>query len=195
VSGPLLPTRFRRIAALSLVGLLAAGCGAGFNAASLDVRPNSGAAQDGSLKINNVWVVVDPGTGNAEVLGAVANTGSAADRLVSAAANGLRATVRPASPAAGAAPQEQAATVAGGEVTIEGGSSVSFGQPQQPQLALAAGPGFLPGNLARVSLDFAAAGPVTTTAEIVSNTSLFAQYDPNGSTVTGTASASPSPSS
>jgi hypothetical protein len=175
-------------------GALAAGCGAGFNAASLNVRPNSGSAQDGSLKINNVWVIVDPATGNAEIIGAVANTGRSADHLVSAAAGGQTATVRPATPAAaGAVLPNYGVTVSGDTVTVGGRSSVSFGQAARPELEIA-GSSFRPGRLTQVDLDFANAGPVAISAQIMSNTGLFAEYDPNGPNVLVSASASASAS-
>lgn len=195
-----------RAAAALLGAVVTAGCGAGFNAASLVVRPNAGAAQDGSLRVNNVWVVLDPATGNAELIGAIANTGRTDDRLTSAKAGGFAATVRPAvpTPAAVALPVE-GVTVEGGSVLFAGGSSASFGRPGGPQLELR-DTGFSIGHFTRVELDFERAGPVAMNVLIMPNTGLFAEYDPNGisaagssptastPSASGSASASPSPS-
>jgi len=187
-------------ALLALGGAFAAGCGAGFNAESLGVRPNTGTAQVGSLKVNNVWVVVDPATGNAEIIGAVANTGTSADQLVSAKAGGLPATVRPAAPAVvsvSAALPNPGISVRGDTVSIASGAAVSFGRAGRPELEIPAS-SFSPGRITRVDLDFAHAGSTTVTAQIMPNTGLFKEYDPNGvnpggaATVGASVSATPS---
>lgn len=199
-------TRPGLIAAALLALPLAAGCGAGFNAASQNVRPNSGSGVDGKLLINNVWVVLDPATGNAEVIGAVANTGVNSDRLTSVQASGTTATVRAPSPAAvAAAPLPlRGVAVVGDTVSVAGGASVSFGRLGRPELEIAGG-SFVPGRVSQVTFDFATAGPVTMNALIMPNTGLFAEYDPNAGnpisqptptptprpTATGTATATP----
>lgn len=170
------------VALLVLGGAFAAGCGAGFNAESLGVRPNAGTAQVGSLKVNNVWVVVDPATGNAEIIGAVADTGTSADQLVSAMAGGLPAMVRPAAPAAisvSAALPNPGITVHGDAVNIASGAAVGFGRAGGPELEIP-NSSFSPGRITRVDLDFAHAGSTTVTAQIMPDTGLFKEYDPNG---------------
>src|ERR1051326_8512171 len=115
-----------------------AGCGAGFGSSSERVVPNSGSALLGSLRINGVVVVMDPATRAAEVVAAVANTGSGPDQLVSVTAGGSSAMVRPAtstSPLVGL--PGNSFTVAGNTVTIPSGSAVSFGQPGRPSLQIA----------------------------------------------------------
>lgn len=169
-----------RIAATLSVLLCTAGCGAGFNSASLEVKPDSGSAQLGSLRINNVWVVVDPATGNAEVIGAVANTGRSPEQLVSVAAAGKPATVHPAAHAPNALPlPEGSVQVVGNTVTIAANSSVSFGQPGRPELEIP-GAAFLPGRFTSVDLGFANAGHASVSTLIMPNTGLFENYDPNG---------------
>jgi hypothetical protein len=199
VSNPVPPTRIRRSGALRgvamwsvLIGtaLSAVGCGSGFDAASLQVKPDSGSAQIGALKINGVVVVADPATGDAEVVAAVANTGPGSNRLVSVTADGLTATVRPAlsaSPLAGLPGNN--VTPMGNTVTIAGGSSVSFGQPGRPALEITDG-SFVPGRITQVEFGFADVGQTTVTALVMSNTGLFKSYD-----LGPAQSPSPSPSS
>lgn len=202
MSSPLPPTRIRRSAAargavagtalMCAVLMCTAGCGSGFNAASLDVKPDSGTARIGGIRINNVVVVADPATGNAEVIAAVANTGAGPEQLVSVTAAGLPATVRPAAtvaPPAAVLPDETT-TVTGNTVTIEAGSAVSFGQPGRPELEISGG-SFKPGNITHVELGFANAGQATVNALTMSNTGLYEDYNPNGP---NTPSGPPSPS-
>jgi hypothetical protein len=172
------PLRGRRLAAaggLLLVVPLAAGCGAGFDNASQQVKPNSGAGIVGNIRVNNVWVVVDPATGNAEVIGAVANTGSSADTLQRVTATNIVAKVS----GSDASTSTTGITVAGDSVSIPGGQSVSFGQSGNPELGLA-DVDFQAGLLSQVTFTFAQAGSVTVTAQIQPNNGQFADYNPNG---------------
>jgi hypothetical protein len=186
------PVPWRAAAAL-LTGVLATGCGAGFNASSVAVRPNSGTAQNGILKVNNVWVVVDPATRNAEVIGAIANTSRSADRLTSVKAGGLPAVVRPATPLPiDLGRPVLGVTVEGDTVLLAGRAAVSFGEPGGPELELPDAP-FGPGRFTRVEMDFQLGGPVSMNALVMANTGLFAQYNPNGANPAGS-SATPRPS-
>jgi len=182
------------LAAAMLAVSLASGCAAGFDAQSQNVRPNSGAAKDGSLVINNVWVVVDPTTGNAEVIGSVANTGTLTDRLTSVQASGDTATVHAASPAAvAAAPfQFRGVSVANDAVVIGSQASVSFGRLAGPELEITGG-AFKLGGIVPVTFDFAVAGPATMNAQIMPNTGLFAGYDPNAANPVPTPTPTPTP--
>jgi hypothetical protein len=162
---------------------LATACGAGFNSAALEVEPNAGAGTVGSLKVGNVWVVVDPGTGNAEVIGSVANTGSGPASVTGVQVGGDSAQIRlPADPTADA-----------GSYPIDGGARVSFGRPQQPEIALS-GSTLAPGDLVKVTFSFGAAGKLDVTAQIQSDTGLWAEYDPNAANATPSPSASASAS-
>lgn len=158
------------------------GCGAGFNAASLEMAPRSGAARIGDFRIDNVWVVMDPATRNAEIIGAVANSGrrSESDQLLAVTADGMPATIRPATAEAiAAALPNEGVSIAGNTVTISGGSAVSFGRPGRPDLEIADVP-FTLGHLTRVEFDFAQAGRATVTTLIMPPTGLFADHNPNG---------------
>jgi hypothetical protein len=183
------------VALSGLVCLACTACGAGFNAASLDMTPRSGAARIGDLRINNVWVVMDPATRNAEIIGAVANSGrrSQSDQLLSVTADGMPATIRPATPAAvAAALPNDGVSVTGNTVTIAGGSTVAFGRPGRPDLEISDAP-FTLGHLTRVELDFAKAGRTTVTALTMPPTGLFAAYNPNENDENSTVGPKPSP--
>ena len=157
--------------------LSAVGCGSGFDQASLQVKPDLGSAQLGSLKINGVVVVADPATRDAEVVAAVANTGPGPSRLVSVTAGGLTATVRPAlsaSPLAGL--PGDSVTLMGNTVIIDGGSSVSFGQPGRPALEITGG-SLVPGHDTQVEFSFADLGQTTVNALVMPDTGLYTGYN------------------
>jgi len=192
------PTPSRRIraglatvAVLAVVGPLAAACGAGFNPESEEVKPNAGAGALGALKVNNVWVIADPATGNAEVLGAVANTGTDSASVESVDVGGTSGQIHQA--ADSAAPGAQAAAVT--TFSIDPGQSVSFGEQGEPQIELP-GAALTPGTLTQVTFSFGGAGSVTVTAQVESNSGLWAGYDPNPAAASPSsgASATASPS-
>jgi hypothetical protein len=184
---PIAPRRAARSGRRSRAGLAAAalllatapavtGCGAGFTADSLAVRPNAGAGISGSLRINNVWVVVDPATGQAQVIGAVANTGNTPDGVTGARAAGVPAQV--AGTVVGTTLACARTVVSAGTVIIPPSRSVSFGRPGCPQLSLLIGAPFRPGRVASVTLLFARAAALTVNAQIVTDTGLFTDYRP-----------------
>jgi hypothetical protein len=166
-----------------------AACSAGTNPEVYDIKPNNGQAQSGYMWISNVWVVADPNTGNAEVIGQVANTdpnGNDSTQLTSVTVNGAALSLQqPATTASSLAP---GVLVGGGAVTIPGLKSVQFGQKGQPVL-LAPDPGVIIGQTAAVVYTFGNGSTATVTAQVQPNTGLWANYNPNG-----TASASPSAS-
>lgn len=151
---------------------LAAGCGAGFDAASQQVKPDAGSGTVGDLKVGNVWLIVDAGSGKAEVIGSVANTGTAEAQLTGVQADGTSATVRP--PASAPAPGYSAV---GDSLTIAQGGSVNFGERGYPQLVMSGG-SFTPGSLAQVTFTFAQGGALTVSAQIEPDQGLFAAYVP-----------------
>ncbi len=170
-------------AVLAAVTPLAAGCGAGFNTASLEVKPNAGAGTVGAVKVNNVWVIVDPATGNAEVIGGVANTGSAELGWPTVQVDGSSAQIMPTSNGGSAA-------AASG---IGAGQAVNFGEPGAPQIELPNSK-LTPGGLTHVTFGFGSVGTVKITAQIQSNTGLFADYDPDAAVASPSSSPSASAS-
>lgn len=181
-------------AVVATVTPFAAACGSGFNAAALQVVPNAGAATVGSLKLNNVWVVVDPASGNAEVIGSLANTGNEDLAWPTVQVGGTNAQIQQPSGAGAAG----AVASNPGSSGVPAGQSVSFGLPGQPQIEVF-GASLTPGNLTQVVFSFGSTGNVTITAQIQSNTGLFADYNPDSvhpvpGGATSSASASPSES-
>ena len=190
--GTAAPQRGRGLAAtagLLLAVPLAAGCGAGFNAASQQVKANSGAGSIGAMKVNDVWVVVDPTTGNAEIVGAVANTGTSTDSLVSVSATNLPATLT----GTDASSATTGISVSGSSVAIPAGQSVSFGETGQPALGLSDA-NFQAGLLSQVTFTFAQAGAVTVTAQIQPDTGVFAGYSPDSAVPPKPTTPPPTPS-
>ena len=172
------------------VAPFAAACGAGFNSASEDVKPDAASGQVGDLKVNNVWVVIDASSGTAEVIGAVTNTGDAQDQLTAVTAGDSDVTFASAPAGSTGDSTGSSVTVAADGVTIPGGQSVSFGEQGSPGLSITGG-GLTAGGFTTVKMTFAQAGTLTLTAEVEPDTGLFVGYDP---TTYQSPSASPSPS-
>jgi hypothetical protein len=155
-----------------------AACAAGTDPQAYQVKPDNGQATAGYMWISNVWVVADANTGNAEVIGQLANTDpdqSSSTQLTSVTVNGSPANVQAAS-SPSLAP---GVTVAGDDVTIPGMRSVQFGQQGQPML-LATGPGVVVGQNAQVVYTFSDGSKATVTAQVQPNSGLWAAYNPNG---------------
>ena len=183
---------------LAALPLLAA-CSAGSDPEVYKIIPDNGNAKAGNMWMSNVWVVFDKTTGNAEVIGQVANTNpSGTEQLTGVTVGGVAATlVQP--------PNQQLASgvsISGNSVTIPGLKSVQFGQPGQPELEIANADVTL-GTNAPVTFTFANGQTGNIAALVQPNSGLYAQYDPNGpntaspgatptgGVVTGTATASP----
>ena len=190
------PLRTRRgraglagVAVLVALPVLAA-CSAGTNPEVYNIKPDNGLGQVGYMYISNVWVVVDPSTGNAEVVGQVANTDptltNSAD-LTSVTVAGAAATIVPPSDTTQLATGVQVTSSA---VTIPGLKSVQFGQKGQPELELT-GADVSVGANAQVVYTFSNGQSASVTAIVEPNTGLWAAYNPNGANAaTSTASAS-----
>jgi hypothetical protein len=178
------------VGAALLVALpVLAGCAAGNNPQVYQIQPNNGHAKAGYMWISNVWVVADTTTGNAEVIGQVANTDPTATNsveLTSVTVAGATATIVPPADTAklGAGVQ-----VASGSVTIPGLGSVQFGQNGQPELELA-NADLTVGANTQVVYTFSNGQTATVTAIVQPPTGLWAGYNPNGANGTPTATAS-----
>jgi hypothetical protein len=174
---------------MAAVAPFAAACGAGFNSAAEDVKPNAGAGEVGAVRVNNVWVIVDPATGNAEVIGAVSNSGTSdlSWPTVQIGDNSAQIQAASSSASASADPAMASASASG----IPAGNEVSFGEPGAPQIELASS-NLTPGGLTQVTFGFGSVGTVTVTAQIQSNTGLFADYNPDAAVAAPGASASAS---
>lgn len=155
-----------------------AACSAGTNPEVYDIKPDNGLATSGYMWISNVWVVADAKTGNAEVIGQVANTDPNTGntvQLTSVTVNGNPVTVQ-SSDISKVAP---GVSVSGGSVSIPGMDSVQFGQKGQPML-LVGGANLTIGQNAQVVYTFSNGNTATATAQVQPNSGLWAQYNPNG---------------
>ena len=165
-------------AALLVALPVLAACSAGTDPEVYNIKPDNGLATAGDMWISNVWVVSDANTGNAEVIGQVANTNpsqSETTQLTSVTVNGQPASVEET----GASTLSPGVTVTGSDVSIPGLRSVQFGQHGQPQL-LATDPGVVIGQNTQVVYTFSDGSTATVTAQVQPNSGLWAQYNPNG---------------
>jgi hypothetical protein len=172
-----------------------AACSAGSNPEVYQIQPDNGEGKVGYLYISNVWVVLDGTSGNAEVVGQVANTDPTQTNsasLTSVTVGGATATIVPPPDTTKLAPGVQ---VSAGSVSIPGLKSVEFGQPGQPELEVA-NADVTVGNNAQVVYTFANGQTATVTAIVEPDSGLWASYNPNGAngasptaTASGTATA------
>lgn len=173
---------------LAAAPLLAA-CSAGNNPQAYQVVPDNGEGKSGDMFVNNVWVVYDQTTGNAEVIGAIANTDptkSSSNQLTGVTLGGSSATITAPSDTSKLAP---GVAVAGGTVNIPALKSVQFGQPGQPEIEVQ-NADLTVGNNVKVTYTFSNGAPVTITAIVEPNSGLWRNYDPNGANAAASASAS-----
>jgi len=189
------PLRTRRaraglagVAVLVALPVLAA-CSAGNSPEVYNIKPDNGQGQAGYMYISNVWVVQDPSTGNAEVIGQVANTDPTttnSNALTSVTVGGAPATIVPPTDTTqlGYGVQVNSSTV-----TIPGLKSVQFGQPGQPELELPFADVTV-GTNTNVVYTFSGGEKVTVAAIVEPNTGLWSTYNPNGLNSTASASAS-----
>lgn len=171
---------------LAALPLLAA-CSAGSDPEVYKIIPDNGNAKAGDMWISNVWVVFDPTTRNAEVIGQVANTNASttsSQTLTAVAISGAAATlVQPANPQL-----SPGVSVSGDSVVIPGLKSVEFGQPGQPELDIANADVTLGANTI-VTYTFSNGQKANVVAIVQPSSGQFAQFNPNGAN-----SASPLPS-
>jgi hypothetical protein len=186
---PLHTRRGRAGLAVLLAALpLLAACSAGSNPEVYNIIPDNGEGKSGYMYISNVWVVYDQNSGNAEIIGQVANTDpnkTDVNQLTGVSISGAAATIVPPTDTANLAP---GVSVSAGSVNIPGLKSVQFGQPGQPELELA-GADLTIGSNTNVTYTFSNGAPVTVTAIVEPNSGQWANYNPNGQ---NSASASPS---
>jgi hypothetical protein len=176
-------------AALLVALPVLAGCAAGNNPEVYQIQPDNGGGKVGYTWISNVWVVADTTTGNAEVIGQVANTDPTATNsveLTSVTVAGATATIVPPTDSTRLDPGVQ---VAAGSVTIPGLGAVQFGQHGQPELELS-NADLTVGSNTQVVYTFSNGQTVTVSAIVQPPTGLWAGYNPNGANGTPTATAS-----
>ena len=179
---------------LAALPLLAA-CSAGNNPQVYNIVPDNGEGKSGYMYINNVWVVFDQSTGNAEIIGSIANTdptSSDSNQLTGVSLGGVNATISAPADTSKLAP---GVAIAGNTVNIPALKAVNFGQPGQPEIEVP-NADLTVGNNATVTYTFANGAPVSVVAVVEPNSGLWANYNPNGSntaspSATATATATP----
>lgn len=164
--------------AVLLAGMpLLAACSAGSNPEVYQIVPDNGEGRAGDMWISNVWVVYDQTSGNAEVIGQVANTNpNTTEQLTGVTVAGATATL--------VAPSDtsQLATgvaINGDAVTIPALKSVQFGQPGQPELEVSGADVTLGAN-AQVTYTFANGQTANVVAIVEPDSGQYAQFNPNG---------------
>jgi hypothetical protein len=167
-------------------------CAAGTEPEVYQIQPDNGGGKVGYMYISNVWVVLDSTSGDAEVIGQVANTDPTltnSNTLTSVTVGGAATTIIPPSDTSQLAPGVQASS---SSVTIPGMKSVQFGESGQPELELP-NADLTVGTNAQVAYTFSNGQSVTVTAIIEPNSGTWASYSPGaGSGASPTASSSAS---
>jgi hypothetical protein len=142
--------------------LLASGCAAGQNAATLQVKPDYAAGQANLMMAQDIVVVVDPTTGAAQLTGTVYNGGTDSDQLTSVTIGGHQVPL--------ALP-----------VAVDGKSSVNLAKTGGPQFVIAKQSGLTPGIDSSVDLSFASAGSIQLTAQVEANSGIYGAFQPSSS--------------
>jgi hypothetical protein len=164
-----------------------AACSAGNNPEVYNIVPDNGNGKTGDMYISNVWVVFDQSTGNAEIIGQVANTALASNsnELTGVSLAGTPATVTPPTGTSGLG---AGVVVSGDSVTIPGLKSVQFGEAGQPELEVP-NADLTVGDNTKVTYTFSSGDSLTVSAIVEPNSGQWSIYNPNGQN-----SGSPSPS-
>lgn len=151
-------TRVSLVALCAAAAALSAGCAAGQQAATLQIRPNLPAADVGSLQAQNIVVVVDPTTSAAQLTGTVVNNGDAQDQLVQVSIDGQPVTIN--------------------AVTVNPHSAVNLAGATGTSRIVQTASKSTPGIGSAVTLTFASGGSVTLDADTAANTGVYGDYTP-----------------
>jgi hypothetical protein len=169
---------------LPLVTLSA--CGAGNDAQTMEIKPDSAATSVGDIKLQAITVVTEPtvgAQGPAVVTGTVFNNGRTSQTLDSIKLPGTSATVE-ITPAKG-----------GGQLTIPALSSVALGGKGHASAVIQDGSAATDGNAQQVVFTFSKTGDVGLRALVVPATQYFTKVGPSAAPTPSTRpSASGSPS-
>ncbi|WP_105974769.1 DUF461 domain-containing protein [Streptomyces geranii] len=163
-----------------------AGCAAGNNAQTLEVKPDNAATTVGDIKLQNVVVITQPemeSTGPAVIAATVFNTGIKPQTLESITVPGTGKTAE-LTPAKG----KDLTIPAGGSLIIGGADNASAVLPSSREAVK-------DGNAQKVTFTFSSTGDVSLRAFVVPAESFFASWGPTEvPAVPGGASASPTTS-
>jgi len=166
-----------------------AGCGAGNNSQTLEIKPDNAAVTLGVIKIQNAVVITQPergAEGPAAVAATVFNTGRSAQTLTGITVDGtsLSAVLTPG--------KDDTASKKGSLVVPAGGSVVIGGAGNASAVLTSPGDSVKNGDAQKITFTFSDAGDVSLQAFVVPATNYFTSWGP---TSVPTPSASPSPSS
>jgi hypothetical protein len=145
---------------------VAAGCSAGFDNASQQVKPDHSSDQIGALKVQNVNVVLGSNGSPDVVMASIVNTADSPDTLSSVGVNGAQATLAPAStPAPNVGSNLAGAGSPTGPYSIPAYGALALGGQSTPGAALATitNNSLQPGTFATVTFVFANSGVLTVT--------------------------------
>jgi len=149
--------------ALGIAVATLSACGAGNDAQTLEIKPNSAATSLGHLKVQNVNIVTVPGSsGTAAVTARIFNDGPGPEKLrsITVAGAGTKVKLSPAKGESGAA---------GGALTVPAGGSLALGGSgnASAQLTGASPKSVRNGNAQPVTFDFSRTGAVRLRAAVV----------------------------
>ncbi|HWG02790.1 MAG TPA: copper chaperone PCu(A)C [Trebonia sp.] len=174
------------IGGLALLAIPAvAGCEAGYNAPTLEFHSASAGAHTvvNGIAINDAFVlgapsgsVVPTGSSASMFLG-LFNNGTAADKLVAAAAPGTASSV----------------TIKGGSVTIPAGGAADLSGPEPVVVLKGLTKSLTGGQAVKIVLQFASAGQVKFNVPVMPRSFYYSTYSPPAAPATGKAKASASP--
>lgn len=165
-----------------------AGCAAGNNAQTLEIKPDNAATTVGDIKLQNVVIITQAeleSTGPATVSATVFNTGTTAQTLesISVPGTGKTATLTPAKGKSLSVP-------AGGSLIIGGANNASAVLASRPEAVR-------DGNAQKITFTFSKTGEVSLRAFVVPAESYFTSWGPTevpevpGTSASPTTSASP----
>ncbi|WP_330289117.1 DUF461 domain-containing protein [Streptomyces sp. NBC_00576] len=164
-----------------------AGCAAGNNAQTLEIKPDNAAKTVGVIKLQNVVVITQPeleSTGPAAVSATVFNTGATAQTLesITVPGTGKTAELKPAK---------------GGSLSIPAGGSLIIGGANNASAVLASSrEAVQDGNAQKITFTFSKTGDVSLRAFVVPAEGFYASWGPTEAPAVpgGATGASPSPS-
>ncbi|MCX5049129.1 MULTISPECIES: DUF461 domain-containing protein [unclassified Streptomyces] len=162
-----------------------AGCGAGSDAQTLEVKPDNAATKVGNLKVQNVLIITQPdlqSTGPAAIAATLFNNGDSAQTLDAITLPGTGKTAE-LKPAKGNGPLS---VPAHGSLVIGGKGNASASLPSSREA-------LQDGNAQQITFTFSETGAVSLRAFVVPSDSYFKKWGPSD-IPTGVPATSPKPS-
>jgi copper(I)-binding protein len=169
------------VLALSITPLAA--CGAGMDAQTQQVKPNTVMATSDNISVQNAVIVTDPAKpGPAAITARIFNNGQSAQQLTAVSVPGLSQSV-------------QLTDTSGktGPLTIPAGGTIALGGPGNPTALVQNSQSVIKnGNVQNVVFTFSSAGQISFAPNVVPALHYFQGYGPASSTAPTPPSGSPS---